>query len=93
MGHLPITTVTHHQITCRFDRDHFDTEHRRIAPPGIDLGGMSGGPLLLPYGNDDGEWHFGLGGIIYEAHSTVEFEMVVAVRAHYINPDGSISRV
>jgi hypothetical protein len=45
------------------------------------MGGMSGGPLLLPYGNDDGEWHFRLGGIIYEAHTAPEFEMIAAVRA------------
>jgi hypothetical protein len=57
------------------------------------MGGMSGGPLLLPLGNDDGAWRFCLGGVISEARSGEDFETVVAVRAHFINPDGSISRV
>jgi hypothetical protein len=94
MGHVPITTVTDRQITCRFNREQFITaEGRRTGPPGMDLGGMSGGPLLLPLGTEEGEWHYCLGGVICEARSGVDFETVVAVRAHFINPDGSISRI
>jgi hypothetical protein len=93
MGHVPITTVTLRQITCRFDREQFvSAENHRTAPPGFDMGGMSGGPLLLPYGNEVGEWYYWLGGVISEARSGTDFETVVAVRAHFINPDGSISR-
>jgi hypothetical protein len=94
MGHVPITTVTDRQITCRFERQHFiSVESRRTAPVGMDLGGMSGGPLLLPLGTEEGEWHFCLGGVISEARSGADFETVVAVRAHFINQDGSISRI
>lgn len=94
MGHVPITTVTDRQITCRFDREQFITvESRRTAPPGMDMGGMSGGPLLLPLGTEEGEWHFCLGGLISEARSGTDFETVVAVRAHFINQDGTISRI
>lgn len=93
MGHVPITTVTDRQITCRFDREHFMTEGMRTAPVGMNMGGMSGGPLLLPLGNDQGEWRYCLGGVISEARSGDDFETVVAVRAHFINADGSISRL
>jgi hypothetical protein len=93
MGHVPITTVTLRQITCRFDREQFvSAENHRTAPSGFDRGGMSGGPLLLLYGNEVGEWYYWLGGVIFEARSGTDFETVVAVRAHFINPDGSISR-
>jgi hypothetical protein len=34
-----------------------------------------------------------LGGVICEARSSTDFETVVAVRADFINPDGSISRI
>jgi hypothetical protein len=94
MAHTPITIVTERQITCRFDREAFiAVEGRRIPPPGVDLGGMSGGPLLLPLGTEEGEWHFCLGGSICEAQSSTDFETVVAVRAHFINQDGSISPI
>jgi hypothetical protein len=94
MGHVPITTVTDRQITCRFDREQFVSgETRRTAPPGMDMGGMSGGPLLLPLGTEEGQWHFCLGGVISEARSGTDFETVVAVRAHFINQDGTISRI
>lgn len=94
MAHTPITTVTDRQITCRFDREAFlAVEGRRIPPPGVDLGGMSGGPFLLPLGTEEGEWHLCLGGVISEARSSPDFETVVAVRAHFINSDGTISRI
>jgi hypothetical protein len=48
------------------------------------MGAMSGGPLLLPLGTEEGEWHFCLGGLISEARSGTDFETVVAVRAHFI---------
>ena len=52
-GTCRITTVTDRQITCRFDRQ-FIAEGRRTAPVGMNMGEMSGGPLLLPLGNDQG---------------------------------------
>jgi hypothetical protein len=94
LAHTPITTVTDRQITCRFDRDAWvPIEGRRIPPLGSDLGGLSGGPVLLPLGTEEGVWHYCLGGVISQAQTSADFETIVAVRAHFINPDGTISRI
>jgi hypothetical protein len=94
MGHTPITTITDRQITCRFDREAFiPVAGLRTPPPGTDLGGMSGGPLLVPLGTEEGVWHYCLGGVITQAQMSAAFEIVVAVRAHFINPDGTISPI
>jgi hypothetical protein len=59
LAQTPITTVTDRQITCRFNReDWIPVEGRRIPPPGTGLGGLSGGPVLLPLGTEEGVWHF-----------------------------------
>jgi hypothetical protein len=89
-----ITSVTDHQITCRFDREKMiDLGGSGLPPPGYDIGGVSGGPLLVPTlvheGNVEGViWR--LGGVIVQAAKGELFEQVVAVRAHYIQPDGRI---
>ena len=94
LAHTLITTVTDRQITCRFDREAWvPIEGRRIPPLGSDLGGLSGGPVLLPLGTEEGVWHCCLGGVISQAQASADFEVVVAVRAHFINPDGTISRI
>jgi hypothetical protein len=94
MGHTPITTITDRQITCRFDREAFiPVAGLKTPPPGTDLGGMSGGPLLVPLGTEEGVWHYCLGGVITQAQMSKDFEIVVAVRAHFINSDGTISRI
>jgi hypothetical protein len=94
LAQTAITIVTDRQITCRFNReDWLPIEGRRIPPPGTDLGGLSGGPVLLPLGTEEGVWHLCLGGVIKQAQTSPDFETIVAVRAHFINPDGTISRV
>jgi hypothetical protein len=89
-----ITSVTDHQIACRFDREKsIDFSGSGLPPPGYDIGGVSGGPLLLPTlvreGNIEGVvWRFG--GVIVQAAVGDMFESVVAVRGHYIHPNGQI---
>jgi hypothetical protein len=60
-----------------------------LPPPGYDIGGVSGGPMLMPTLVEGGViWRFA--GVIIEAAAGTLFEQVVAVRAHYIHPDGRI---
>jgi len=86
----PITSVTDHQIACRFDRDTMiDLGGSGLPPPGYDIGGVSGGPMLLPTLVGQGViWRFA--GVITQAALGAIFEGVVAVRAHYVQPDGRI---
>jgi hypothetical protein len=89
----PITSVTDRQIACRFDREKMiDLGGSGLPPPGYDIGGISGGPLLMPTLVRDGVegvvWR--LGGVITEAARGEIFDQIVTVRAHYIQPDGRI---
>jgi hypothetical protein len=89
----PITSVTEHQISCRFDREKMiDLGGSGLPPPGYDVGGVSGGPLLIPTivreGVEGVIWR--LGGVIVQAARGELFEQIVAVRGHYIQPDGCI---
>jgi hypothetical protein len=86
----PITSVTDHQITCRFDREKMiDFSGSGLPPPGYDIGGVSGGPMLMPaLVGQDVVWRFA--GVIVQAAMGELFEQIVAVRAHYIQPDGRI---
>jgi hypothetical protein len=89
----PITLIVDRQITCRFESDRWvDTLGKGLPSSGFDLGGISGGPLLIP-ADTDGEWRLELGGVISQAPRSPYFESVVAIRSHFINPDGSISRL
>lgn len=89
-----ITSVTDHQIACRFDREKsIDFSGSGLPPQGYDIGGVSGGPLLIPTLAREGDvegvvWRFG--GVIVQAAMGDMFEQVVAVRADYIQPDGEI---
>jgi hypothetical protein len=89
-----ITSFTDHQITCRLDREMMiDLNGAGLPPVGFDIGGVSGGPLLMPtlvrQGHLEGViWR--LAGLIVQAAKGVFFEQVVAVRAHYIQPDGRL---
>jgi hypothetical protein len=90
----PITSVTDHQIACRFDREKtIDFSGSGLPPQGYDIGGVSGGPLLIPTLVREGPvegvvWRFA--GVIVQAAMGNMFEQIVAVRAHYIQPDGRI---
>jgi len=89
-----ITSVTDRQIACRINREKIiDFSGRGLPPEGYDIGGVSGGPLLLPTLVREGPvegvvWRFA--GVVVEAASGEMFEQIIAVRAHYIRPDGQI---
>jgi hypothetical protein len=88
--------VTDHQITVRFERDFMIDQHGTGLPPGYGLGGISGGPLLVPDFRD-GTWKWRLGGVLVQApeerpSEDVLVEMVVAHRAEYIQADGTLAK-
>lgn len=90
IGMQPVGTASDRSITCPFERDCWvDTMGRGLLPQGVDLGGISGGPLLLPM-EADGSWSMSVGGVIYEAPS-LGFETVVSLPAHFIAVDGTIN--
>jgi hypothetical protein len=90
----PISSVTDHQITCRFDREKMiDLGGHGLPPQGYDIGGVSGGPLLMPMlvrqGAVEGViWR--LAGVIVQAAAGGLFEQIVAVRSTYIHCDGKV---
>jgi hypothetical protein len=90
----PITSITDHQIACRFDRERaIDFSGSGLPPQGYDMGGVSGGPLLIPTLIRDGDvegavWRFA--GVIVQAAKGDMFEQVVAVRGHYVHADGQV---
>jgi len=87
-----LTSFTEHQLCCQFAReDWIDVGGIGLAPVGYDLGGASGGPMLQPV-FVDGAWGWRLVGVVSEAVSVEGFERVTAVRAHFILPDGRLSR-
>lgn len=91
-----VSSITEHQITIRFDREHMIGHHGAGLPPlGYGLGGMSGGPLLAP--EHDGKWYWRLVGIVVQAPEErppekVLYESVIAHRAEYIQPDGRLNK-
>lgn len=91
-----VTSVTDHQITCRFERDYWvSVLDSPIPRPGYDLGGMSGGPLLFPH-FQNGKWEWRLAGVISQSPSgrpenEVLFESIVAHRADYITSNGTLA--
>ena len=87
-----LTSYTEHQVCCQFAReDWIDVRGLGLPQVGYDLGGVSGGPMLQPI-FIDGAWGWRLVGVISEAVSVEGFERVTAVRAHFILPDGRLSR-
>jgi len=86
----PITSVTDRQITCRFEREKMiDFSGSGLPPHGYDIGGVSGGPMLMPTLTDQGIiWRFA--GVIVEAAAGTLFEQVVAVRSTFIQPTGRV---
>jgi hypothetical protein len=97
-GMTAAASVTDHQITVRFQREFMIDQHGTGLPPrGYGLGGISGGPLLVPdYRN--GVWVWRLGGVIAQATEErppdeVLIEMVVAHRAEYIQVNGTLAKM
>lgn len=96
-GMSPATSITEHQITLRFEREFMLDHHGSGLPPkGYGLGGISGGPVLVPLYYDSA-WTWRLGGVISQATEErrpeeVIFEFVVAHRAEYIQPDGTLAK-
>lgn len=89
---VPLTSKTDYQLCCQLDRDsRVDVRGLGLPSEGYPLGGVSGGPMLQPvYRN--GVWGWRLVGVLSEAVAAGSFERVTAVRAHFILPDGRISR-
>ena len=97
-GMTAAASVTDHQITVRFEREFMIDQHGTGLPPhGYGLGGISGGPLLVP-DYRDGVWVWRLGGVIAQATEErppdeVLIEMVVAHRAEYIHVNGTLAKM
>jgi hypothetical protein len=88
-GHLRINNASDRSITCPFEREYWiDSMGNGLPPRELDLGGISGGPLLMPM-EADGSWSLQLAGVISEAPSA-GFETIVSVPAHFIASDGTI---
>jgi hypothetical protein len=86
-----INSASDRQITCPFEREYWiDPTGHGLPPRGFDLGGISGGPMLIPM-DTNGVWNVYLGGVISEAHSR-DYESVVSVPAHFISWNGTIQQ-
>jgi hypothetical protein len=91
-GMNPLTDFTDYQLRCRLDRQYWvDVRGLGLPAVGYNLGGVSGGPLLQPV-YQDGVWGWRLLGVISEAIMEQDFETITAVRAHFILPDGRLTR-
>jgi hypothetical protein len=85
-------TVTNDQITFLVERE-FVVPSKDIAdlPRNYDLGGISGGPVISWFETKSfiASYHFA--GIVSEASS--DYENIIAKRADFIEPDGSIKKL
>lgn len=85
-------TVTNDQITFLVERE-FGVPSKDIAdlPKNYDLGGISGGPVISWFETKSfiASYHFA--GIVSEASS--DYEYIIAKRADFIEPDGSIKKL
>ncbi len=81
-------TVSDDQISCLFEREYLvETSDIPSFPPNIDLGGISGGPVITVMESPSYLVSYRLGGIVSEA--SVELEKVFAKRVDIIKDDGS----
>lgn len=90
-------TVSDKQITWLYE-DRLDLINGEQAPDGpINLGGMSGGPLMAPFVSPAGVWTHCLCGIVTEAPKVRDPETMVpkiaAIRADFISSTGRIPEV
>jgi len=80
--------VTDLQISGHFERARIvDTPGRPTAPPGYDIRGVSGAPLVTMV-DSPGLHYWRLGGVMTEFSTT--FEIFYATRADFILPDGNL---
>jgi hypothetical protein len=88
-GLNPVNQVDDRSVTCVLERPFWVRTAGKPLPPELsDIGGMSGGPLLLPMEGNNGEWNLVLAAII----STGAFGAILyATRAGFINEDGSVT--
>jgi hypothetical protein len=85
-----INVASEQRITCPFAREYWiDVMGHGLPPRGYDLGGISGGPLLTAM-DEDGVWDFQLAGVVSEAKTSVDYETVVSIPAHFIGPNGEV---
>jgi hypothetical protein len=88
-GQLRVNNASDWSVTCPFERECWiDTVGHGLPPRGLDLGGISGGPLMMPM-ERNGAWTLELGGVVVEAPSG-RFETIVSAPAHLIARDGTI---
>lgn len=81
--------VSADQITWAAEREYdMPIDGIPSLPANADLGGISGGPLVGWFETDSGLTHYRLCGIISQASAMLE--NVVAKRAEFIRPDGTI---
>jgi hypothetical protein len=89
IGGRAVNNASDRSITCPFEREYWiDTTGRGLPARGLDLGGISGGPLLMPMEIGD-VWYLQLAGVVSEAPSG-SFETIVSVPAHFIGTDGTV---
>lgn len=88
-GLNPVERVDERVVTCVLDRAFWvGTAGERLPPELSDIGGVSGGPLLLPLERNNGEWSLALAAVI----SNGAFGAIVhATPARFINEDGSVT--
>jgi hypothetical protein len=59
-----------------------------LPPRNIDVGGMSGGPVITPFREVSGELTYSLSGVIYECQPNLE--IIKAARAAKIDDHGLV---
>lgn len=88
----PLTTVFNDQLTCRFERKYWVNSFGQGLPAaGLDLGGISGAPLLRP-AYMHGKWQMLLAGVVTEAMCDPQWEEVKTASAAYLLSDGRIQQ-
>lgn len=89
-GWTVAASVSERQISGRLDRDfQIDLEGQITIPPGYDIGGVSGAPLMTVVQSEH-LWSWRLGGIMTEFSRNLE--IFFATRADFIRPDGTLLR-
>lgn len=85
-----VGTASDRQITLPFEREFWvDTMGRGLPPAGMNLGGISGGPLLI-LTEKDRDWSFNVAGVISEMSPSAYIETVIVEPAHFISADGAV---